>query len=326
MARRMIDDSMWANESFAEMPMGARLLTIGIINHADDQGRMKANPAYLRAQIFPYDDIATPQIQEWLEIIQVNETLILYTVNGKQFLQLTNWWKYQSLQYAQPSQFPRPAGWKDRIRRTLTKGLIVTYNWQKVNGEPIEDSCDQDGNPTSTPAKTPGDSPEHSGNHPPECSGEDTIELNLTKLNIKEDAERARTAPARTRVSNTPVKSAPSAPQPTAMPERKNGKVTHYDPRQVDKGGLLPKGAGTTQIEIWKESFAWTPTSAQIRDMNERVTDLDKWRQVTAECAIKAFRSYSNVIDVYLHGWREPPDTPAKRTVSGDIGINLTSI
>ena len=66
MNRRMIDCGMWQNERFAEMPMGARLLQIGMINHADDQGRLKANPAWLRAQIFPYDNMEVGLIQSWL--------------------------------------------------------------------------------------------------------------------------------------------------------------------------------------------------------------------------------------------------------------------
>lgn len=203
MARRMIDDSMWANERFAEMPMGARLLQIGIINHADDQGRMKANPAYLRAQVFPYDDVSTTDIQQWLNIMAHNDTIILYEADGRQYIQLNNWWRYQSLQYAQPSQHPRPAGWSDRIRRTLTKGVIVTCNWLKVNGEPIDDTCDQDGNPLPPKRRTNGkgnggqtpestsannaDSPDYteetvslSGDDSGEYSPEDTIELNIT--------------------------------------------------------------------------------------------------------------------------------------------------
>lgn len=201
MARRMIDDSMWSNERFAEMPMGARLLQIGIINHADDQGRMKANPIYLRAQVFPYDDVSPKQIHEWLTLMATNDTIILYEVDGRAYLQLTNWWKYQALQYAQPSQFPRPAGWKDRIRRTLTKGFIVTCNWQKVNGEPLEDTCDQDGKALpgrkprkDSPAPTPEadahntpdetcDNGDDSGDYSGESTPEHTIELNLTKLN-----------------------------------------------------------------------------------------------------------------------------------------------
>lgn len=222
MARRMIDDSMWANERFAEMPMGARLLQIGIINHADDQGRMKANPVYLRAQIFPYDDISPKQIKEWIDLMADNGTVILYDVDGRAYLQLTNWWKYQALQYAQPSQCPRPAGWKDRIRRTLTKGLIVTCNWQKVNGEPLEDTCDMDGKalpgrkpkkdaPEPTPNNTPDDAVDDSvdsGDYSGESTPEDTIELNLTKLNENIDEDE----------SAVPTPSTPPAPQPVSAP------------------------------------------------------------------------------------------------------------
>jgi hypothetical protein len=205
MARRMIDDSIWSNERFAEMPMGARLLQLGIINHADDQGRMKANPVYLRNQIFPYDEDVTPaQIQQWLTLMADNDTIILYESERRQYVQLKNWWKYQSLQYAQPSPYPRPDGWCDKIRRTLTKGVIVTCNWTKVNGDPIDDTCDQDGRPlprNRTPPpppridNTPVDTEENtddSGEYSGESLGEDTIELNLTKLNItKRESTRA---------------------------------------------------------------------------------------------------------------------------------------
>lgn len=229
MTRRMIDDSMWANERFAEMPIGARLLQIGIINHADDQGRMKANPVYLRAQIFPYDDIAPSQIKAWLDIMAANGTIILYDVDGRAYLQLLNWWKYQALQYAQPSQFPRPVGWKDRIRKTLTKGYIVTCNWLKVNGEPIDDTCDQDGNalpgrklrkdsagnaPDTATADTPEDVNDvtcDSGEHSGESTPEDTIELNLTKLN--ENRIEENSAPPMT-IAQPPL-SAPSFSPPS---------------------------------------------------------------------------------------------------------------
>ncbi len=49
MTRRMLDSGIWANEHFAGLPPMVRLLQIGIINLADDQGRMKAHPAYLRS-------------------------------------------------------------------------------------------------------------------------------------------------------------------------------------------------------------------------------------------------------------------------------------
>ena len=62
MTRRMLDSAIWKNEKFGVMPPMARLLAIGIINQADDQGRGKAHPVYLRSQVFPYDDVTAGQV------------------------------------------------------------------------------------------------------------------------------------------------------------------------------------------------------------------------------------------------------------------------
>ena len=224
MSRRMIDTALWQNEKFTSMPLGARMLQIGIITHADDQGRAKANPSFLRMQIFPDDeDVTNADIQKWLGLMLKNGTIISYVVDEKQYVQLCNWWKYQSLQYAAPSQFPRPDGWKDRIRKTVTKGFIATCNWQTVDGTQLEDTCDQDGNPlprqpapkapsTPTPSsqspngskphqvvdrsKDGNHSPESSASHSPESSPEPTIELNRIELNRTETTTTTAPDPA----------------------------------------------------------------------------------------------------------------------------------
>ena len=57
MARgRIIDKTLYTNESLAEVSMEARYLYIGLIVFSDDDGRMKANPKYIKAVIFPFDD------------------------------------------------------------------------------------------------------------------------------------------------------------------------------------------------------------------------------------------------------------------------------
>lgn len=185
MTRRMIDSSMWSNENFAALPAMARLLQIGIINHADDQGRVKANPLYLSKEIFPYDRVSPTNITKWLELMENNGTITLYTIEGKQYAQLTKWWDYQSLQYAAPSEYPAPPNWKDRIRRTSTKGQIVTYNWTLTNGAEVDDTCDEHGKPLTPKAKLPSTPPpstkgtSHSPVDSPEYPPERTIELNL---------------------------------------------------------------------------------------------------------------------------------------------------
>ena len=55
MARRMIRTSLWQNEQFAKLSDKAKLLYIGTITIADDDGRLKGNSLILKGQIFPLD-------------------------------------------------------------------------------------------------------------------------------------------------------------------------------------------------------------------------------------------------------------------------------
>lgn len=147
MARRMISDSIWKNEKYASLPFGARLLLIGMVTNADDQGRGKAHPAYLRAEIFPYDDMPLADINEWLRLIQDNQTVIIYSVDGKNYYQFTNWWGYQSHPFAAPSDYPKPPNWTDRVRTTTKGRIILTCNWITSDDTRLPDTCDEHGKP-----------------------------------------------------------------------------------------------------------------------------------------------------------------------------------
>lgn len=196
MTRRMIDSGMWSNENFAALPAMARLLQIGIINHADDQGRIKAHPAYLRSQIFPYDDVGIDDVQKWLQLITKNGTAIIYEVDGKDYLQLVKWWDYQSLQYASPSEYPAPGAWQDRIRYNAkgAANLVLTHNWTTSKGDTLPNTCDHKGNPsTSQHAEPPSQPPSAQGGEPPSEPPSPPNKLNLTKeeLNTTEGGDRA---------------------------------------------------------------------------------------------------------------------------------------
>lgn len=231
MTRRMFDSSMYKNEKFSRMPITVRFLQIGMLNHADDQGRLKANPNHLRGDIFPDDeDITGKDIQKWLEIMVKNGTIILYTEDEKQYAQFVNWWKYQSLQYAQPSQFPRPDGWQDRIRRTATKGLIVTCNWVTVDGSLLNDTCDQDGNllpkekikivpPPETPSANHLNGSSDSPADSPERSGIDTI---LTKLNLNKTTTTTAPNVVEAKPESEPEPEAKSGSSGGGLPEKRN--------------------------------------------------------------------------------------------------------
>lgn len=130
--RRMIHDEFFQSEGVAAWTMRQRLLVIGMISIADDQGRLKGNPLWLRSQIFPYDMLSIDDISSDLAAIAAtNDTVWLYQVDGRDYIQLVNWWDYQSPQWAKASRLPAPTGWQDRIRQMIyePKRWVMTINW-----------------------------------------------------------------------------------------------------------------------------------------------------------------------------------------------------
>jgi len=134
--RRMIHDNFFQSEGVADWSIRQRLLAIGLIALADDQGRLKGNPFWVKANVFPYDDIPTSDIDvDLAEIESRNDTIIRYEVDGRDYIQLTHWWEYQNLQWAKPSSCPAPDGWIDRVRQMVykPKRWVMTENWPETD-------------------------------------------------------------------------------------------------------------------------------------------------------------------------------------------------
>ncbi len=133
--RRMISEDFFQSEKVAEWTMRQRLLVLGIIANADDQGRIRGHPQWLRSRVFPYDNFTADEIEQDIQVISnVNNTVLVYEVEDKRYIQLQNWWEYQSLPWAKKSDFPAPEGWKDRIRMMVykPKRWVMTLNWEGV--------------------------------------------------------------------------------------------------------------------------------------------------------------------------------------------------
>ena len=130
-SRRMIDPVFWQSETMSSLSIEQRYLFIGLFSNADDQGRLRAHPSLIRSIVFPYEDVSLDHIEESLQALAAADCIHLYVIDDRQYLQVINWWKYQSPQWAYPSLIPAPEGWSDRIR-CRESGQVVTENW--VNG------------------------------------------------------------------------------------------------------------------------------------------------------------------------------------------------
>ena len=85
-----------------------RLLFIGIISNADDEGRIAADPRHLRAKIFPADNPKPSVVMSWRAALCEKRLAVVYTVEGIEYLYLPNWKKYQYISRPCPSSIPPP--------------------------------------------------------------------------------------------------------------------------------------------------------------------------------------------------------------------------
>jgi len=110
--RRMIYTKLWTSEQFSKLPDRGKLLYIGMITLADDDGRLIANPAYLRGQIFTYDDISVLDVLNLRDIIERTGLIAVYKINDSEYIEHPNWEEYQIIRsdlYI-PSRFPARNG------------------------------------------------------------------------------------------------------------------------------------------------------------------------------------------------------------------------
>lgn len=106
--RRMIDPNFWQSEDVSKLSVRQRLLFIGLFSNADDEGKLRGNPAFVRSIIFPYEDFAMNEIEQDLNDIEGVGSILQYNVEGSKYILLCNWKKFQRVDKPQSSVIPDP--------------------------------------------------------------------------------------------------------------------------------------------------------------------------------------------------------------------------
>lgn len=104
--KRMVDPSIWTDNGFIELSWGARLLFLGLISRADDEGRGNASSKSLKAVIFPGDDTSLSKIEGFKAEVAKHTRTRFYEIDGQTYYQLDKWLAYQQIQYPKPSPIP----------------------------------------------------------------------------------------------------------------------------------------------------------------------------------------------------------------------------
>ena len=124
--KRMIDPSIWQSEDFSKLSYFSRLVFIGLFSNADDEGRGRANPAFLKSAIFPYDDgLRVADIEKSLNEIAAHMSTTFYTHDEKEYYIFDHWADWQKIDRATQSKFPPPED-GNIVRRRLDEGSTKT--------------------------------------------------------------------------------------------------------------------------------------------------------------------------------------------------------
>jgi DnaD/phage-associated family protein len=125
MPRRMVTSKLFQNEKVATLDYGGRYFFVGTITNADDDGRLKGSSKYLKANIFPYDNITEEQIIKYRTTCHELGLIYYYIVNGIEIIMLPGWAEHQIIRGDRyhPSTLPPP-----NDNHQTTKGIPTNDN------------------------------------------------------------------------------------------------------------------------------------------------------------------------------------------------------
>lgn len=106
---RTIKPEFPEDETLGAVSRDARLLFILIWTRADDYGRFRASPAYLRGQLYPFDeDVTNEMVASWLKELEGVGRVQGYVVRDEHYAVVSNWARHQRVDNAGKSLCPSP--------------------------------------------------------------------------------------------------------------------------------------------------------------------------------------------------------------------------
>src|SRR4051812_34796651 len=109
MARiRTIKPSFWTDDKVAGLTRDQRLLAVGLISFADDDGRFVGAVSAISGYVFPHDDLPSTTVRRWRDAVVKAGLIQMYTVDGRDYGWFPNWHKHQVINRPQQSTIPPP--------------------------------------------------------------------------------------------------------------------------------------------------------------------------------------------------------------------------
>jgi len=106
---RTIKPSFWSSGTVAKLGFEARLLAVGLISMADDDGRFLCTTAAVMGHVFPNDEeLPKVKVRRWLDQIRTSGMVHEYEVDGIRYGVFPEWHEHQVINRYTPSHLPEP--------------------------------------------------------------------------------------------------------------------------------------------------------------------------------------------------------------------------
>lgn len=125
---RSIKPAFWSSRSICQLGRDTRLLFIGLLNYADDEGRAADDPRLVKASLFPLDDDVTPDlIETWLEELACKGRIARYQVGGLGYFEIAGFRDHQKPNKPVNSTLPPPSSATPKRKPPTTTQVVAQH-------------------------------------------------------------------------------------------------------------------------------------------------------------------------------------------------------
>lgn len=107
MPNRILNSSICTSDSIDELDFFQESFFYRLLVSVDDYGNFDARAKIIRAAVFPLKDVSQEEIENALDALERQGMLQFYTVNGRRYIHLTGWTRFQRLRNSK-HKYPAP--------------------------------------------------------------------------------------------------------------------------------------------------------------------------------------------------------------------------
>jgi hypothetical protein len=137
---RTVKPEIWQDEKVGDLSHSARLLFLGLITMADDEGRLRALSSLILGHVFPYDDVPPARLQRWIGELVNAQQILPYKADDKPYIAIRNWRRHQKPSRPTLSSLPEPPDEAVVRENALPDHRLFSEDSLNQHGKITEDS------------------------------------------------------------------------------------------------------------------------------------------------------------------------------------------